>query len=120
MLEVADRGVLERVASLLQVAPAALASSLVTRKVASGRGSSYAVPLTMTQCVDTRDALAKAIYTNQFDWLIARLNEHMKSLATARVDEEHELFVGLLDVFGFEVCCRPRDTLNGVRCVQPN
>ena len=142
---------------LLQVAPAALASSLVTRKVASGRGSSYAVPLTMTQCVDTRDALAKAIYYppeggvlpyeegdlpandsllsspqaiyyNLFEHLIARLNEHMLGLATAPPDEEreliillllhnnniiiiiyayilqeHELFIGLLDVFGFEI-----------------
>ena len=69
------------------------------------------VPLSPTQCVDTRDALAKAIYTGLFDWIISRLNERMRPRGRAnsqlapdevRRMEEDELFIGLLDVFGFE------------------
>ncbi len=97
-----DPSIAETAAALLQVAPLQLQTSLVTRKMASGRGSSYTVPLTDSQCLDTRDALAKAVYTAVFDWIVSRLNVYMSQEAGTAVDEEAELFVGLLDVFGFE------------------
>mmetsp|Transcript_29462 Transcript_29462/g.48834 ORF Transcript_29462/g.48834 Transcript_29462/m.48834 type:complete len:1439 (-) Transcript_29462:104-4420(-) len=93
----------EVASQLLHVEPSALQAALVTRKITSGRSSSYSVPLTLTQCVDTRDALAKAIYTAVFDYIISRLNEYMKALSPATIDlEEDEQFIGILDVFGFE------------------
>eukprot|EP00322_Chrysochromulina_rotalis_P026702 CAMPEP_0115887378 /NCGR_PEP_ID=MMETSP0287-20121206/31730_1 /TAXON_ID=412157 /ORGANISM="Chrysochromulina rotalis, Strain UIO044" /LENGTH=1428 /DNA_ID=CAMNT_0003343967 /DNA_START=24 /DNA_END=4312 /DNA_ORIENTATION=+ len=97
-----DDSVAEAAAALFQVSAPQLMSSLVTRKVASGRGSSYTVPLTDTQCLDTRDALSKAVYVSLFDWIVSRLNVYMSVEAGTVVDEEAELFVGLLDVFGFE------------------
>ena len=97
-----DAKIAEQTAELLQVSSTQLMSSLVTRKVASGRGSSYTVPLTDNQCLDTRDALAKAVYVACFDWIVSRLNVYMSQEAGTAVDEEAELFVGLLDVFGFE------------------
>ena len=51
---------LEAVAALLQIEPSALSSLLVTKRIGTGRGSFYDVPLTTAQCVDMRDALAKA------------------------------------------------------------
>ena len=100
----ADPSILSKVADLFKVGPQQLESALTTRKVSSGRGSSYTVPLTHSQCVDLRDALAKSIYSNMFDWLVTRLNIFMQMNAPSRAeDDEDELFVGLLDVFGFEV-----------------
>ena len=60
--KVKDAKGLGTVASLLMVEPTALEGALTTRKVASGRGSTYTVPLNAQQCIDTRDALAKATY----------------------------------------------------------
>lgn len=44
-----------------------------------------------------RDALAKAIYNNLFDWIVARVNVSMKAQAeTAHI-------IGVLDIYGFEI-----------------
>lgn len=93
---------LAKAAELLQISAQQLQTSVTSRKVASGRGSSYTVPLTDSQCLDTRDALAKAIYQAVFDWIVSRLNVYMSQEAGTVIDEEDDLFVGLLDVFGFE------------------
>mmetsp|Transcript_31792 Transcript_31792/g.66569 ORF Transcript_31792/g.66569 Transcript_31792/m.66569 type:complete len:1417 (+) Transcript_31792:14-4264(+) len=98
-----DPSVLEQVSELFKVSAQQLSSALTSKKVTSGRGSSYTVPLTQSQCYDTRDALSKAIYTALFDWIVSRLNIFMQGNAIDRSeDEEDELFIGLLDVFGFE------------------
>ena len=81
-------------AELLKVGQPQLENALLTRKVTSGRSSTYTVPLTEQQCLDTRDALAKALYTTTFDWVVDRLNVHMSHEAGTAVDEEGELFVG--------------------------
>ena len=44
-----------------------------------------------------RDALAKALYSRLFDHLLVRVNESIKGKMT-----DDALFIGLLDVFGFE------------------
>lgn len=56
----------------------------------------YSVPLKKELAMDCRDALAKAIYSNVFDWLVNTINH---SLA----DDGHMVnHVGVLDIFGFE------------------
>ncbi|CAH0476462.1 unnamed protein product [Peronospora belbahrii] len=56
----------------------------------------YSVPLKKELAMDCRDALAKAIYSNVFDWLVATINQ---SLADDANMSNH---VGVLDIFGFE------------------
>ncbi|EGZ20679.1 hypothetical protein PHYSODRAFT_359958 [Phytophthora sojae] len=56
----------------------------------------YSVPLKKELAMDCRDALAKAIYSNVFDWLVATINQ---SLADDANMANH---VGVLDIFGFE------------------
>ena len=51
-------------AALLQVLPKSLGDALTVRHVSSGRGSSYAVPLTPQRCADARDALAKGLFSS--------------------------------------------------------
>jgi myosin-5 len=57
------------------------------------------------QAVDARDALAKALYSQLFDWLVARVNKGIRP-ASATSDSTAAVpvkaFVGILDIFGFE------------------
>ena len=90
--------VLDAVADLLQVPATMLGAKLTTRGVQTA-SSSYTVPLTLEQCVDTRDALAKAIYVGLFESLIKRLNV---TLGGDKIAEGDDRYIGLLDIFGFE------------------
>jgi len=104
-MKIVDPKELETVASLLQVDSMMLSDCLVTKRIGTGRGSFYDVPLTLSQCADTRDGLAKALYARLFEWLVAQLNLHMEGTAasaTTPADKSDSHFVGLLDVFGFE------------------
>ena len=60
-------------------------------------GSVYNVPLNPSQAVSGRDALAKAIYNNLFEWIVSRINVSMKPRQT------HSQIVGVLDIYGFEI-----------------
>jgi myosin heavy subunit len=56
-----------------------------------------ASPQTADQARDSRDALAKALYSRLFDYLVARTN------AAFDVDPDpSSSFIGILDIFGFE------------------
>ncbi|KAI8451831.1 P-loop containing nucleoside triphosphate hydrolase protein, partial [Phakopsora pachyrhizi] len=61
------------------------------------RGSVYKVPFNAVQAAAARDALAKAIYNNLFEWIVARVNISMKSKTTA------SNVIGVLDIYGFEI-----------------
>nr|CCA16732.1 myosinlike protein putative [Albugo laibachii Nc14]CCA21835.1 myosinlike protein putative [Albugo laibachii Nc14] len=56
----------------------------------------YSVPLRKDQAMDCRDALAKAIYSNIFDWLVKTINQSLSN------DANMNNHVGVLDIFGFE------------------
>ena len=71
------------------------------------------MPLTPQRCADARDALAKGLFSYLFDWLVGTLNEGMAAAAPAAPAapaaaaiqggvRTRALFVGFLDVFGFE------------------
>lgn len=108
------------VAYLLEVDAATVSRAMVTRTVETQRGgrrgewavfdngrcdlrrcclpgSVYDVPLNPAQAASGRDALAKAIYNNLFEWIVSRVNVSMKPRqATAQV-------IGVLDIYGFEI-----------------
>lgn len=74
-----------------QVDPAQMKKWLCSRQVKSGnRGSTYAVHLSSSQAVDTRDALAKAIYSNLFFWIVSTLNRRMRHADGSQEDEDEE------------------------------
>ena len=88
--QIADPGVTDFVAYLMDVDSAqvqkVLTSKVVETQRGGRRGSVYDVPLNPAQAGSGRDALAKAIYNNLFEWIVSRVNVSMKPrTATAQV-----------------------------------
>ena len=70
--------------------------ALTMKRVQMGRGSVVSIKLTPEQALDSKDTLAKALYSNMFDWIIYSVNQTLKT-------SEAPHSVGILDIFGFEV-----------------
>ena len=114
---VADTGVTDFVAYLMEVDPEQVQKVLTARVMETTRGgrrgSIYDVPLNPAQATSGRDALAKAIYNNLFEWIVSRVNVSMKMRSA------HSQIIGILvrvkrafdrllltnsqDIFGFEI-----------------
>jgi myosin-5 len=92
---VSNEKIVENVATLLQTDNGELHRSLLERSITAGT-ESYTIPLNSEQASDLRDALAKGMYTQLFDWLVHRIN---KAICTKHNVQSH---IGLLDIFGFE------------------
>ena len=90
-----------QVAELLGVNETLITNALTLRVVETSRGgrrgSVYEVPLNITQATAVRDALAKAIYFNLFDWIVHRVNHSLKAKSAS------EISIGILDIYGFEI-----------------
>lgn len=90
---------LQVAAYLLGVKWEYLKSKLLSRKVVTGRGAtaeSYDVPMTNVQAYANRDALAKAVYSKIFDFIVESIN---LSLSGGKAD----LCLSVLDIYGFEI-----------------
>ncbi|KDR85724.1 hypothetical protein GALMADRAFT_234780 [Galerina marginata CBS 339.88] len=98
---ITDTGVTDFVAYLLEVDAEQVQKALTTRVMETQRGgrrgSIYDVPLNPAQATSGRDALAKAIYNNLFEWIVSRVNVSMKTRSA------HSQIIGILDIFGFEI-----------------
>ncbi|PSN63452.1 hypothetical protein BS50DRAFT_679717 [Corynespora cassiicola Philippines] len=98
---IADSSVVDFVAYLLEVDAAHVNKALTIRVMETSRGgrrgSVYDVPLNPTQAAAVRDALAKAIYFNLFDWIVERVNVSLKARGEAAYS------IGILDIYGFEI-----------------
>ena len=101
-VDIADQSVVDFFAYLLEVDSAHVNKALTIRIVETARGggrrgSVYESPLNPVQAVAVRDALAKAIYFNLFDWIVARTNKSLQTRAKV------ETTIGILDIYGFEI-----------------
>jgi len=71
---------------------------LVEKVVKSPRSANvYHIALDLHAALKQRDALVKHIYQMMFDVIVARLNQKIQT------EKDFHRFIGLLDVFGFEV-----------------
>ena len=96
-----ELAVVDFVAYLLQVEALHVSRALTLRVVETTRGgrrgSVYDVPLNRAQAVSVRDALAKAIYNNLFDWIVERVNVSLRARGAPAQS------IGILDIYGFEI-----------------
>lgn len=96
-----DESVTNFVAYLLDVEGEILMKSVIEKVVQTShgmkRGSTYHVPLNIVQATAVRDALAKGIYNNLFEWIVERVNVSLKGASTSNKS------VGILDIYGFEI-----------------
>ena len=101
-VDIADSSVVDFVAYLLEVDAAHVNKAMTIRIVETARGggrrgSVYESPLNPVQAQATRDALAKGLYFNLFDWIVARTNVSLASQGQVQNT------VGILDIYGFEI-----------------
>ncbi|KAL1510024.1 hypothetical protein ABEB36_004680 [Hypothenemus hampei] len=84
---------------LLEIDPEELRQALVSRVMQSARGglkgTVIMVPLKIYEANNARDALAKAIYSNLFDFIVSRINQSIPFQASS-------YYIGVLDIAGFE------------------
>jgi myosin-15 len=80
---------------LLQLNRDALVRTL-TCQASDTRNDRILRPLTISQALDARDAIAKTLYAALFAWLVQRVNER------TRATTGHCNTISLLDLFGFE------------------
>ncbi|CAK9003657.1 Myosin-I heavy chain (Class VII unconventional myosin) (DdMVII) (DdM7) [Durusdinium trenchii] len=86
-------------ADQLGTSPATLEQAMCRRNRGNAKEAVFS-DQGVTQARDSRDALAKAIYSNMFDWLIDQVNACLaKSIKTKT---EALSTIGVLDIFGFE------------------
>lgn len=92
---------IKTVAKILGISEDTLKHSLTHRTI-DARGDLVTSPLDRDLSFYARDALAKAVYTRLFDWLVARINKSLQtSSSLSRANNNHVM--GILDIYGFEV-----------------
>mmetsp|Transcript_11196 Transcript_11196/g.12942 ORF Transcript_11196/g.12942 Transcript_11196/m.12942 type:complete len:1567 (+) Transcript_11196:219-4919(+) len=68
----------------------------ITHRIIQAGKEKTQKPLTAEQAQDAADSLAKSVYGKLFDYLVKEMNESM-------APPEEGNFIGILDIFGFEV-----------------
>ncbi len=92
----AGREAVKTVSKLLQLTAKDLEKAITSKVLVVG-GNKIVQPMSVAQATDKRDALAKGIYSNLFDWLVICLN---KTIAASKAEKEWG-FIGVLVRFFF-------------------
>lgn len=82
------------VSHLLQLRMDGIVAALTT-KTTEARNEKLHTPLNIDQALDARDAIAKALYSSLFGWLVNRVNSIVNK-------GERSTSINILDIFGFE------------------
>ncbi|XP_026669743.1 unconventional myosin-Va isoform X2 [Ceratina calcarata] len=83
------------ICELLGIDVNAMRKWLCHRKIVSMR-EVFLKPMNVEQAVGARDALAKHIYAELFNWIVAGINNSLQS------QNKPQCFIGVLDIYGFE------------------
>ncbi|XP_058458630.1 unconventional myosin-XV isoform X2 [Malaya genurostris] len=95
-VEIGSDAEIKWAAHLLQIPSEGIHRSLTSR-ITETRSERLYTPLSIDQALDARDALAKALYSGLFNWLVLRINSIVHKGGTY---DAHR--ISILDIFGFE------------------
>lgn len=95
-VEVVQSEAITNAASLIGCTVSDLILALSTCQIQAGKDK-VAKSLTVEQATDRRDALAKFIYANLFDWIVDQMNRNL-----AMDNEQTCRSINILDIYGFE------------------
>ncbi|KAK2885172.1 hypothetical protein Q8A73_021646 [Channa argus] len=84
----------KQVSSLLQISSEAL-QTVITHRVTETAYDRIYSPLSVESAIESRDAIAKALYSVLFDWLFEQINDWLSPT-------EMDSTVGIVDIYGFE------------------
>lgn len=100
--QVTTENQLKYLTRLLGVEGTTLREALTHRKIIA-KGEELLSPLNLEQAAYARDALAKAVYSRTFTWLVRKINRSLASKDTESPSWRSTTVLGLLDIYGFEV-----------------
>ncbi|KAG2817228.1 hypothetical protein PC112_g13146 [Phytophthora cactorum] len=97
---------LDIVSKLFAVDQEELVSALTTRKISVG-GETFHSNLSLAQCGDARDAMARSLYAFVFQFLVSKVNSaspqvQPMSPANKTANKDTTPCIAVLDIFGFE------------------